>query len=165
MGSVAGNPQGTAPLMPLPEALRFDMDPCEFAERWLIRIDLAGLLILLSRIALQDPELKQLLRAVDLLKIISGFRTKELQESLGRTGRPTAPDDKSTHRSCPATGADLRLEGLMDPDNDPIARKAWLKLGALAQSIGLRWGGGSRIKPETGLPVDFNHFDMGPRTP
>lgn len=156
------NPSGVEALM-LPESLALDRDPCDFSERWGIHPSLGGLLILLARIAVQDPRLKQLLRTVDSIKMISGFRSRESQEALDRAGRPTAPFDRSTHTSCPATGADLRLEGLMNPKSNAQAREAWFILGQLAQGIGLRWGGGSSIDLESGLPVDFNHFDLGPR--
>lgn len=149
--------------MPLPESLALDRDPCAFAERWGIRVDLGGLLLLLARVIIQDPRLKQLIRTVDSIKMISGFRSKESQDALRRQGRPAADDEKSTHRSCPATGADVRLEGLMDPTTSAEAREAWQSIGQIATRIGLRWGGGSPVDPSTGLPVDFNHFDLGPR--
>lgn len=151
--------------MPLPQTLSSAAgDPCSFAERWGFSIELATLLLTLGVLISRDRRLLVLLRVVDAVKVISGFRDRETQESLGRQGRPTAPFDQSTHTSCPATGVDLSMEGLMDL-RDAKAREAWATVGALAQGIGLRWGGGSPLNPSTGLPVDFNHFDMGPRVP
>ena len=43
------------------------------------------------------------------LSIFSGFRTEEEQDLLRESGRPTAPNDLSTHLTCPATGADIRF--------------------------------------------------------
>ena len=88
--------------------------------------------------------------------IVSGFRTRAEQVALGREGRPTAPDDKSTHRSCPATGVDISL-GIF-----PVgAQKAtW---GRIVMLNGLRWGGGGPVDPDSGIPVDWQHVDRGPR--
>jgi len=89
--------------------------------------------------------------------IMSGFRTAQEQERLKREGRPTAPDELSTHRSCLATGIDVDMGFLISN-----AMKAlW---GSAAVSAGLRWGGGSPISPITGIPSDWNHVDVGPRT-
>lgn len=89
------------------------------------------------------------------IRVISGYRTAEQQRDLELQGRPAAADMRSTHRSCPATGADLQL---------PLAVTANVKaeLGHLAILAGLRWGGGSTLD-DTGLPVDWNHVDLGPR--
>lgn len=88
--------------------------------------------------------------------IISGWRSKEEQARLGRQGRPTATEALSTHRSCLATGIDVDL-GFLVPK---ILQVRW---GAEAVFAGLRWGGGSRVDPETGIPSDWNHVDLGPR--
>lgn len=89
------------------------------------------------------------------ISIISGYRTREEQLELDEEGRPTAPDELSTHRSCPATGVDLR------PDVEPTdAVKA--TFGRAATRAGLRWGGGSRADAR-GIPFDWNHVDLGPR--
>ncbi len=88
---------------------------------------------------------------------ISGFRTKAEQEALRARGRPAAPDELSTHRTCPATGADLRMNGL---PTTPL-KKAF---GEAAILSGLRWGGGSSRDPDTGIPSDWNHVDLGPRS-
>lgn len=36
------------------------------------------------------------------------------------------------------------------------------RLGAEATHVGFRWGGGSPVDPETGIPSDWNHLDGGP---
>lgn len=88
------------------------------------------------------------------LRIISGFRTRDEQEALEREGRPAADERLSTHRTCPATGADLELPIAAD-DNSKI------EFGHLVRTAGLRWGGGSPL--ERGIPTDWNHVDLGPR--
>ena len=92
------------------------------------------------------------------IQVISGFRTDRKQRDLGRRGRPAAPINISTHTSCPATGMDLRIVGI------PVRVEKHI-LGRIAVFNGLRWGGGSPINPETLLPSDWNHFDLGPRRP
>jgi len=89
------------------------------------------------------------------VQIISGFRTASEQRSLGRAGRPTAPDRLSTHRSCPATGVDVSLG--IAPTR--IQKAIW---GRVAVLNGLRWGGGGRVD-EGGIPIDWPHVDRGPR--
>lgn len=89
------------------------------------------------------------------LTIISGYRTCEEQMELAAAGRPAASCQRSTHVSCPATGADLRMDGLP-------AASLKLELGRLARLFGLRWGGGSP-SDSSGIPSDWNHFDLGPR--
>lgn len=88
--------------------------------------------------------------------IISGYRSPERQEELRRQGRPTAPPGLSTHTTCPATGADVRVASF--PSN--ALKATW---GRIAVINGLRWGGGSPVDPETGIPSDWNHVDLGPR--
>jgi len=90
------------------------------------------------------------------LSIISAFRTREHQLQLAKEGRPAADPDVSTHCSCPATGVDVRLNGVEAGNYE----KALLGEGALR--VGLRWGGGSPAPG--GIPVDWNHLDLGPRT-
>ena len=87
--------------------------------------------------------------------IVSGWRSAAEQRRLSRQGRPTAPDDLSTHRSCPATGVDISL-GFM-PTN--FMKAIW---GRLTLVQGLRWGGGGPVL-ESGIPVDWQHVDTGPR--
>jgi len=89
------------------------------------------------------------------IEIISGYRTKTEQEALARRGRPAAPDDLSTHRSCPATGVDVSLGFL--PTR--VQKAIW---GRIAVMNGLRWGGGG--EQYGGIPLDFGHVDRGPRT-
>lgn len=91
------------------------------------------------------------------VSIISGYREPEEQEALRQRGRPAAPDHLSTHRTCPATGADLQVDVAVVP-----AVKA--TFGRAAVEAGLRWGGGSPVDPETGIPSDWNHVDLGPRS-
>jgi len=94
------------------------------------------------------------------LLIISGFRSREEQDALEAAGRPTAPFDLSTHTTCPATGADLRI-GDLPGSQVPEELKRWF--GSLAAVSGLRWGGGS--SRTNGIPSDWNHVDLGPRNP
>lgn len=88
--------------------------------------------------------------------IISGYRTRIEQLTLDRTGRPTAPDELSTHRTCPATGVDISLGPLPGTE---------LKLfwGQMVQLQGLRWGGGSELDSSL-IPLDWQHVDRGPRS-
>jgi len=90
------------------------------------------------------------------VEIISGWRSESEQRRLGQQGRPTAPDALSTHRSCPATGVDVSLGVL--PSS--FMKATW---GRQAIIVGLRWGGGGPTDPETLLPLDWPHVDVGPR--
>jgi len=87
--------------------------------------------------------------------IISGWRSPAEQVALGKEGRPTAPDNLSTHRSCPATGVDVSL-GLF-----PVATQKWI-WGRIVRLNGLRWGGGGPAD-DNAMPVDWQHVDVGPR--
>lgn len=87
--------------------------------------------------------------------MISGYRTPEQQEELIREGRPAAPVELSTHTTCPATGADVRVATF---PTDAI-KATW---GRIATEHGLRWGGGSP-RDDRGIPSDWNHVDLGPR--
>lgn len=91
------------------------------------------------------------------IQIISGFRTVAEQIELGRQGRPAADPSRSTHTTCPATGIDFRINGFVT-----TLMKA--RFGTIAVMNGLRWGGGSPVDPSTGIPSDWNHVDLGPRT-
>ena len=91
------------------------------------------------------------------VEAISGFRTCRQQEALGRRGRPAAPCDISTHTSCPATGMDFRLPGLYETD---LIKSLF---GGAMIRAGLRWGGGSPEDPETNIPSDWPHVDLGRR--
>lgn len=116
---------------------------CAIAQQWKIDAELALRLHLLAW-ELQLP-----------VSIISGARTPEEQEALRRAGRPTAPDNLSTHLSCPATGADLRV-------HVPLTESVKSAFGMAARRAGLRWGGGSPRNAH-GIPSDWNHVDLGPR--
>ena len=89
------------------------------------------------------------------IAVISGFRTVEEQLELARSGRPAAPPHLSTHTLCPATGADVRINGFVTD-----TMKA--RFGRIVVMNGLRWGGGSTVS-EVGIPSDWNHVDLGPR--
>jgi len=88
--------------------------------------------------------------------IISGARSESKQDELRRRGRPTAAPGVSTHTSCPATGVDVRIGFLPTK----VTKIIW---GRIAVFEGLRWGGGSKVDPQTGIPSDWNHVDVGPR--
>jgi len=88
--------------------------------------------------------------------IISGYRTSEEQARLRRSGRPTANDRVSTHRSCPASGVDISL-GIVPTR---VQKAIW---GRIAVMNGLRWGGGGPVD-DGGIPVDWQHVDVGPRS-
>lgn len=130
----------------IPPGSRFSPElTCELADRWQISDVLA-------------TRLRQLAARLEFpITIISGFRTAEEQLELGRAGRPAAPVEVSTHTSCPATGADLM-------PTIAVTNVVKARLGAEAVLVGLRWGGGSPVDPETGIPSDWNHVDLGPRS-
>lgn len=86
--------------------------------------------------------------------VISGFRSAAEQSELQRQGRPTAPEGCSTHRVCPATGADVRVASFP-------TRTMRATFGRIATEHGLRWGGGSPVD-DAGIPIDWNHVDLGP---
>lgn len=88
------------------------------------------------------------------LEVISGYRSAQEQRQLEREGRPAAPVELSNHTICPARAVDVRIEGFP-------ARSLKIVLGRIATEEGLRWGGGSPI--EDGIPLDWNHLDLGPR--
>jgi hypothetical protein len=120
-----------------------DTDPCELAARWRIHPKLA------SGVVRMVPELPF------QIQVISGFRTLEEQQALITEGRGAALD-KSTHVTCPATGVDLwPILAVTD-----VVKAT---LGAAGTYAGLRWGGGSPPDSKTGIPSDWNHFDLGPR--
>lgn len=123
-------------------------DVCELATRWRVAPDTMG------RVQLAAAQFEQETgRRVD---IISGYRTQQQQAQLGRAGRPTAAEGRSTHRSCPATGVDVSLGVL--PSN--FLKATW---GRITLIHGLRWGGGGELDPRTGIPLDWGHVDRGPR--
>jgi len=118
---------------------------CDLSRRWLIHPELARRLVTLAA------------RAPFPVQIISGYRSPAKQKALRQEGRPAAPVDLSTHTSCPATGADV-WPGVA------VTRVVQAQLGEAGVIAGLRWGGGSPVDPSTGIPTDWNHFDMGPRS-
>jgi len=128
----------------IPMLIQPTTDPCLLSRRWGILPKLAERMVALSSL-LEFP-----------IAIISGLRTPEQQEALRRSGRPTAADDKSTHLACPATGVDLMPQ-------IAVTDVVKARLGAEGTRAGLRWGGGSPPDPDTGIPSDWNHFDLGPR--
>jgi len=118
---------------------------CGWVARWGISVDLGVRLL----------DMQAAFPAV--LSIISGRRTDAQQDALRAEGRPTAPNDRSTHLDCPlATGADLTVSVAAD-------NAVKLAFGLAATQAGLRWGGGSPVDPDTGIPSDWNHVDLGPR--
>ena len=127
---------------------------CSIAERWGLELELVDRLV---RMAGMLPF---------GIEIISGARTRAHQEQLQRDGRPTAPFHLSTHAAedvhgCPrdATGADLRPQ--VSFNFTPAVRA---QFGSAAVHAGLRWGGGGSVDPATGIPNDWQHVDLGPRT-
>ncbi len=122
-------------------------DFCTVAQRWEVSPDVMRRVMVAADLFLMQTR--------SPVWIISGGRTASQQRALGRLGRPTAPDELSTHRSCPATGVDISLGTLP-------SRGKKLLWGALVQLNGLRWGGGSDVD-EHGIPGDWQHVDLGPR--
>jgi len=124
-------------------------DLCDLSVRWGVDPDVVRRV----QIAAQDFVAETALE----VWIISGARTRQEQLELGRRGRPTAPDELSTHRSCPATGVDVSLGTL--PTR--VMKAIW---GRVAVLNGLRWGGGGAVD-DGGIPLDWQHVDRGPRRP
>ncbi len=118
---------------------------CDFYSKWAILPEVARKLVVMAG------------RASFGIKILSGFRTRVAQKALDDAGRPTAPDNLSTHRTCPATGVDV--SPIISATNVVKA-----ELGLAAILSGLQWGGRSPVDSQTGIPVDWNHFDLGPRS-
>jgi len=123
---------------------RIGDDWCGLSRRWKLAPDLAMRLVRMAD------------RAPFPLQIISGYRSPDKQRQLRQEGRPAAPVDRSTHTSCPATGADV-WPGIA------VSRVVQAQLGEAGTIAGLRWGGGSPVDPQTGIPSDWNHFDLGRR--
>ncbi len=122
-------------------------DSCQLALRWQVDPEVMRRVVLSA-----EDFVSETLRDV---RIISGYRTRREQASLGRSGRPAAPDRLSTHRSCPATGVDISLGA--GPTR--VMKAIW---GRIVTLNGLRWGGGGRVD-DGGIPIDWNHVDAGPR--
>lgn len=125
-------------------------DPCVVAPMWRISLDLARRGHRVARRAEAS--------GLGLLVIISGFRTCDQQADLEASGRPAASCDRSTHTWCPASGMDVWLSSAAEN------RGVRLALLTMAEAEGLRVGGGGPVDAE-GLPVDWNHWDLGPRPP
>ena len=124
-----------------------DRDACDITQRWGVSLDVAQRVWLAARDFHTETGRQ--------VWIISGFRTKAQQQRLSRQGRPTAPDELSTHRSCPATGIDISL----GPRPSGFMKATW---GRITLIYGLRWGGGSPVD-DGGIPTDWQHVDTGPR--
>ncbi len=132
----------------MPERERLaDADECSLSERWKVSLDTIHRVIA----AAQDFRTET---GRDVW-IISGWRSQREQRALSRAGRPAAADDLSTHRSCPATGVDISL----GPRPSGFLKARW---GHFTLIHGLRWGGGSAVD-EVGIPIDWQHVDLGPR--
>jgi len=132
--------------MPEPERLR-DATVCQLVERWGISETLG--------IKLRKSAFEYFDETRTDAQIVSGQRTPVEQERLRRSGRPTAPDELSTHLTCPATGADVRLGFL--PTR--VQKAIW---GRIVVFNGMRWGGGGPAD-DGGIPVDWGHVDLGRR--
>jgi len=130
--------------MHLMETISPETDPCALADRWTIKQELANKIVSMASLLPFK------------LRLMSGHRTEEQQDSLRRAGRPTAARGVSTHTSCPATGADLTSSITATKDVKQL-------FGAAALQLGLRWGGGSPVNPDTLIPSDWQHVDLGPR--
>jgi len=126
-----------------------DSTSCELAERWGVDVDV------MQRVWESAANFERGTGG-RRVRIISGYRTRAEQHRLGRMGRPTAPDDLSTHRSCPATGVDISL-GL---NASNFMKVTW---GNIVLVNGLRWGGGGPVNPDNLIPLDWRHVDRGPR--
>jgi len=128
----------------MPQVLDPCGNHCTLAARWGIDPSLA-LKLLAAASRLEFP-----------LYIISGSRSRSEQDALRASGRGAASEALSTHRTTPATGADLRV-------GTAATNFVKVRVGAEATIVGLRWGGGSAPDPETGIPTDWNHVDLGAR--
>jgi len=124
-----------------------DADLCALARRWVVAPDT------IRRVSLAAQDF--LTETGRNVWIVSGWRSAADQRRLSRQGRPTAPDNLSTHRSCPATGVDISLGAR--PSG--FLKATW---GRLTLIHGLRWGGGGKVD-EGGIPLDWQHVDTGPR--
>lgn len=129
--------------MPLPQWIDpISTDYCSLVDRWKIHPELAQRLVQLSGFL------------PFRIGVMSGYRTAEHQATYVRAGNG-ARDDLSTHRSCPATGADLATH-----DDSWETR---VTLGRMAETLGLRWGGGAPRQNGVPIGVEWRHVDLGPR--
>ena len=126
-----------------------DSDPCTLAQKWGVALDvMERVWKAAEQFAIETGGIK--------VRIISGWRSAAEQRRLSGQGRPTAPDDLSTHRSCPATGVDIAIQ----PLTSEFLKVTW---GRAAFINGLRWGGGGPFDPKNLIPLDWRHVDRGPR--
>ena len=125
-----------------------DTDSCTLSSRWGVSLDT------MDRVVLSASDYREETRGQ--VWIISGLRTEASQDALRRSGRPTAPNNLSTHLSCPATGVDISLGAF--PTR--VQKAIW---GRIATLNGLRWGGGGAVD-SGGIPDDWQHVDRGPRS-
>lgn len=125
------------------------VDPCSFADRWGLDLELAGRIIS---------------AAADLpfdVWIFSGSRSQSLQEDISDT-----PFAVSTHANrengCDrlSTGADVQPVELLNRVDLVVVAQ----MGAALFRQGLRWGGGARVGSD-GIPIGDErwHVDLGPR--
>lgn len=130
--------------MALPQPITGTTPLCDIVSRWKVRREVADRAIRMTYLVPFE------------LSIISGYRSPAQQEDLIKAGRPAAPVGLSNHTSCPATALDFRIG--VTP-----TRSAKAEFGRAAVQVGFRWGGGSPVDPDTGIPSDWNHVDLGPR--
>jgi len=128
----------------IPQLVTAVTDPCDIIRRWKVTPEVAARAVLLVRSIPFEAS------------IISGYRTPARQEELRRQGRPAADPNVSNHTRCPATALDWRIS--VTPTDSAKA-----EFGRAAVAAGFRWGGGSPVDPNTGIPSDWNHVDLGPR--
>jgi len=133
-------------MIPFP-ILAFETDPCELVEAGTLEEELAIRLIAMARL-FYDGRIN--------LSLISGYRTVDEQIALGEEGRPAADPSRSNHCVCPSRAADLWPELAITGD-------VKAEFGRACVMAGLRWGGGSPVDPNTGIPSDWNHVDLGRR--
>ncbi len=134
-------------MSPPREVIDGTSDPCRLSGRWGVDPDTMTRVVASAAQYTAETALP--------VELISGFRTRAEQKSLGRSGRPTARDDLSTHRSCPASGVDVSLG--FAPTR--VQKAIW---GRIVVMNGLRWGGGGEVD-SGGIPLDWPHVDRGPR--
>lgn len=166
----------------IPQQIRPETDPSCLARDWGLSLELAVKLVRLSELFTPElaggrlPRRRTALGPGFGIEIISGLRTEAEQNSLRAQGRPTATNAKSTHLSCPATGADLYM--MIPPVGNKRQAQAFYRFtfGMNVERVGLRWGGDSKREKFPGslfgfkfgtieIPTDWNHVDLGPRRP
>lgn len=128
----------------IPQRIDRLTDPCDIVRRWKVEPEVA---IKATRMAGFLPF---------GVSIISGYRSPARQEELIAEGRPAAPVGLSNHTRCPATALDFRVD-------IAVTDIVKAEFGRVATFVGFRWGGGSPVDPDTGIPSDWNHVDLGPR--